>query len=312
MKRRQVDLSPIRSESAGSVSAETVDQLGALCDGALVHDPYAAEVATMLLQCPGRILLTAHSKESRDHLAGAALMSFAREAPLAFVDMIGVRPEYEGLGIGSRLLRALETTALDHGASTLRVAGNPPCYGWPGIDVRYPRTVNMFDRSHYRRETVEFNLRVDLQLQIHKASRTTLPPNSVVMAKVPRSRRAWLEERLSANWKRDWVLEADLALSRHVAVPGASGVYVALEDDHCLGFCVWGVSRPINIGPAGTTPSASGKGLGSALLRACMKEQAALGMTTAVIQWAGPIGWFCREFEATTDSTYLTYSRDLT
>lgn len=66
------------------------------------------------IRCPDTAVLTASGKSG---LVGFAIMSFAEED--AFLDLLGVRPDYQRRGLGRQLVRWLEKSAVVAGISTI-------------------------------------------------------------------------------------------------------------------------------------------------------------------------------------------------
>src|SRR3712207_1738599 len=81
---------------------------------------------------------------------------------IGHIDLIAVDPAAQGRGIGRALLGAAEEWLRAEGATEARFAGNSPCYGWPGIDVRYTPAVCLAEGREYERYNVAWNMTVDL------------------------------------------------------------------------------------------------------------------------------------------------------
>ncbi|WP_460495002.1 GNAT family N-acetyltransferase [Dactylosporangium cerinum] len=81
---------------------------------------------------------------------------------LGHVELIAVRPDRRREGIGRELLAAAERELAARGAQRIRIGGNPPCYVWPGIDVRYTPAVCLAQRAGYERTNTAWNMTADL------------------------------------------------------------------------------------------------------------------------------------------------------
>jgi mycothiol synthase len=77
-----------------------------------------------------------------------------------------------------------------------------------------------------------------------------------------------------------------------------------------LGFCAYGVSRPREVGPIGTSPEVRKLGIGEVLLKRCLAEQRDRGVTSAELVWAGPLPYFSRTVNATIGRAFWQYDKD--
>ena len=77
---------------------------------------------------------------------------------LGHVELLAVRPDARRRGVGAALLRAAEERLGALGASRVRLGGNPPCYAWPGIDVRYTPGVCLARRAGYQVTDTAWNM----------------------------------------------------------------------------------------------------------------------------------------------------------
>jgi mycothiol synthase len=75
--------------------------------------------------------------------------------------------------------------------------------------------------------------------------------------------------------------------------------------------CAYGVNRPHEVGPVGTSPQVRRLGIGEVLLKRCLAEQRDRGVTTAELVWAGPLSYFSRAVNATIGRAFWQYDKDL-
>ncbi|BCJ32807.1 hypothetical protein Athai_03100 [Actinocatenispora thailandica] len=241
--------------------------------------------------------------------AGLVLVSRNGNDPaVAHLDLIAVDPDARRRGMGTALLRAAEQTAAGFGARELRFMGNPPCYAWPGIDVRYTPAICLVEAAGYERFRTAQNMVVDLPsadlstvedeerlsargVSIRKATPDDLP-----------ALRAWAERVFNATWA--WEIE------QSVLAPGA-GCHVAGRDGAVLAFAGHGANRPSWFGPMGTDPEARNLGLGKVLLRRCLAAQRDAGITAAQIGWVGPIPFYSRTVGARIDRIFWLYRKEI-
>ena len=78
------------------------------------------------------------------------------------LDLVAVDPDRRRRGLGARLLRQAEDELRDFGCTIVRVAGNPPDYAFPGIDVRYTPAICLVTRAGYAHDRTAWNMTADL------------------------------------------------------------------------------------------------------------------------------------------------------
>ncbi|MGI5246844.1 GNAT family N-acetyltransferase [Dactylosporangium sp. CA-139066] len=223
---------------------------------------------------------------------------------LGHVELLAVRPEVRRRGVGAALLRAAEERLADLGAERVRLGGNPPCYAWPGIDVRYTPAVCLARRAGYRLTDTAWNMTADLTLRSAEAARdeARLEATGVKVLPAGGDTPDWVR----SIWGDGWAWEVEQSLDR-----GGAGCYVAVRDGEILGFAAYGANRPSWFGPMGTAPAAEGLGVGRVLLRRCLADQRAGGLTTAQIGWAGPIGFYSKAVAARLERIFWIYTKAL-
>lgn len=219
------------------------------------------------------------------------------------IDLIAVDPAARGRGIGRALVGAAEEWLRSKGASEARFAGNPPCYAWPGIDVRYTPAVCLAESLGYERYRTAWNMTADLPARYdeaeHEADLARLAAAGVTVAAAADRERiaAFVRE----QWNDKWAWEAE----------NATGLHYAERDGEILGFAAWG-ARPLWFGPMGTAEAARGLGVGRVLLRRCLADQAAAGQASAQIGWVGPLRFYSRAVAARVERVFWLYRRPLT
>jgi GNAT superfamily N-acetyltransferase len=89
----------------------------------------------------------------------------------------------------------------------------------------------------------------------------------------------WIRE----NFGEVWANEMDVTFSRSPV-----SCYVAQQDQKMVGFACYDASALGYFGPTGVDESCRGKGIGKALLLACLLEMKLKGYGYAIIGWIGP------------------------
>jgi GNAT superfamily N-acetyltransferase len=226
-------------------------------------------------------------------------------AGVGHIDLIAVDPAARGRGIGRALAEAAQEWLRSEGATEARFAGNPPCYAWPGIDVRYTPAACLAESLGYDRYRVAWNMTADVAamgdlLDEDDAASARLAAAGVTVHAAPAGERGAVAAFARAHWNDAWAWEAEQA----------TGCYYAARDGEILGFAAWG-SRPLWFGPMGTAEAARGLGVGRVLARRCLAEQAAAGIREIQIGWVGPVRFYSLAFGARVERVFWLYRREL-
>lgn len=248
-----------------------------------------------------------------DQLVGVLLGSVtALGGPHGHVDLIAVDPAHRRRGVARALLARAEQRLAGLGATEVLLAGNPPFYAWPGIDVRYTPAICAAEALGYARDSTAWNMTADLSDDGSPALRTTAPAEERLAGQGVTARRAEsadlpaLTTFASGAFGGTWAAELAGSVGRDRA-----GCHLAERDGDLLGFAAWGSSRPSWFGPMGTAPAAEGSGIGGVLLRRCLADQRAAGITMAQIGWVGPVRFYSGSAGARIERVFFGYRRTL-
>jgi mycothiol synthase len=255
------------------LAAADLDEARAVLAGACAFDD-AARVADEKLRGPGP--------------QGPAAAWLARDAGGA---AIGVAAAARGRGVGSALLEHAEVAVQAAGHAAARAVAQPGNYLAPGIDERNAATIAWLERRGWARGAertgnliaeIRGNPRVSAARadQLAAAARTA----GYEIRRASPAEAAPLAAAVAAAFGGAWPFEIERALT---ADP--PGVHVALLSGDYAAFAVHdGNNQGLGwFGPAGTWPAHRGRGLGEALLVACLVDVAA-AHDTCEIAWVGP------------------------
>ncbi|PWU45061.1 GNAT family N-acetyltransferase [Micromonospora globispora] len=234
-----------------------------------------------------------------------------RDARLGHVDLMAVAPAERRRGVGRALLAEAERRLAELGATELLLAGNPPYYAWPGIDVRYTPAVCVALRLGYRQDRTAWNMTADLAdgspaLRSTADAERRLADQGVTVRRAEPADLPALTAFARTTFGGAW----DGELAGSVGRPGA-GAHLAERDGEVLGFAAYGSSRPSWFGPMGTAPAAEGSGIGGVLLRRCLRDQAAAGIGAAQIGWVGPVPFYSGSAGARIERVFFLYRKPI-
>jgi predicted N-acetyltransferase YhbS len=311
---------------AFSISELTDDDIPAvvtLCRGALDLAEDAAEAAEIVRRLrdrtgtdgwtPGpRRLAGLVATAASGRVVGAVLGSVShRDESVGHVDLIAVDPAQRRRGIGRALLTRIEGALSGLGARQVVIGGNPPYYAWPGVDVRYTPALCLAAALGYEHDQTAWNMTADLTYDGSPALRPTSPGEQRLAAAGVSVRPAGpadvpaLAAFARTHFGEGWAGEIAHSVGRaragcHLAVDGAGTI---------LGFAAYGSSRPSWFGPMGTSPAARGTGIGGVLLRRCLADQRAGGVTRAQIGWVGPVPFYSAAAGARVERVFFLYRK---
>lgn len=102
------------------------------------------------------------------------------------------------------------------------------------------------------------------------------------------------EKHLVVRWAREhfdekWASECDVAFSNRPV-----SCWIAVEAERMIGFACYDTTLKDFFGPTGVSEAARGKGIGAALLLACLHDMRAQGYGYAIIGGAGPTEFYTR------------------
>jgi GNAT superfamily N-acetyltransferase len=91
------------------------------------------------------------------------------------------------------------------------------------------------------------------------------------------------------NFSEAWASETDVAFARQPV-----SCFIAVEAKHLVGFACHDATCLNFFGPTGVDPNARGKGIGAALLLACLEDMRHQGFGYAIIGGVGPADFYTK------------------
>jgi GNAT superfamily N-acetyltransferase len=230
-----------------------------------------------------------------------------------YVRVLAVAPAARNRGAGSALLEACEREARKAGQPRLRALDQPGNYLAPGIDERNVDTISWLEKRGWRRDGEP---RTNVLIAVRDNPRVTVERAQTLAeglsARGYEIRRARSDERalldaVAVAFGGAWPFELERALG-HSPV----GVHVALRDGAYCGFAAHdGNNRGLGwFGPTGTWPDHRGRGLGEALLLACLVDVAA-EHERCEVAWIGPRPFYDKVAGIVEDRKLVAILKDL-
>ncbi|HET8661962.1 MAG TPA: GNAT family N-acetyltransferase [Micromonosporaceae bacterium] len=281
---------------------DQLDDAAALCARALDLPEDAAEA--------GPILRTLTAARAGRHVvrvatadgAGLALGSTG-PGDAGYVDLVAVHPAARRRGLGRALVTAVEQRLAERGATGVHLAGHPPGFAWPGVDVRYTPAVCTAEALGYAHTRTAWNMTADLAAVPDPApGEARLAAAGVAVRRAGAADVPALAALADAEFGGAWAAELADAVRY-------GGVHLAERNGQVTGFAAYGGCRPSWFGPMGTAAAGRGLGVGTVLLRRCLLDQRSAGLATAQICWVGPVRFYAGAVGARIERVFLLFRK---
>ena len=242
-----------------------------------------------------------------DVLAGVAAVAGNR------IRVLAVAPTARTRGLGSALLDACVVAARADGATTLRTLDQPGNYLAPGIDERNTAAIEWLERRGFcRHPEPRMNVWIDVRGNPRVSAARQAELARAAAARGYEVRRAGAGEHalldaVRAEFGGAWPFELARALDG-----SPPGVHVAIKDGAYAAFAAHdGNNRGLGwFGPTGTWPAHRGRGLGEALLVACLVDVAD-HHARCEVAWIGPRAFYDKVAGVVADRRFVVLTREL-
>jgi ribosomal protein S18 acetylase RimI-like enzyme len=216
------------------------------------------------------------------------------------VRLVAVHPAARRQGIGTILLDACEAAIVSSAARRVRMLDEPGNYLAPGVAADNLPTIAWLERRGYVQGEERTNLLVDVgrnpRVTVERARELAAraAAQGYELRRARRSEADSIAAAVSLEFGGAWPFEIERALGFD-----PPGLHIAFCDGRIAAFAAHdGNNQGLGwFGPAGTRPEHRGRGLGEALLVACLID-IATAHAIAEIAWIGP-----REFYERTVGT---------
>ncbi|ACZ43460.1 GCN5-related N-acetyltransferase [Thermobaculum terrenum ATCC BAA-798] len=208
----------------------------------------------------------------------------------AWITAFGVEPDWQGRGIGRRLLDEALQRLRSLGARTVAISPYVPNYFTPGVDVHaYGRAVEWLLRDSWEVVERPLSMRAELtgfQIPAHiQEVEERLRGEGVVVREVEPGDIVPVLAFVQQHFTWDWHREASGVLGDLFAGdPRTVGMVVAFLEEEVVGYAQHRAER---FGPFGVNPDLRSRGIGRVLLAHMLLEMRKKGYHAAWFLWTG-------------------------
>jgi GNAT superfamily N-acetyltransferase len=226
----------------------------------------------------------------------AAVVRASQDGRIAHLMLIAVEPAAQGQGRGRRLLAAAEDWAFNvMGAGEVQAGGWSPFGLWPGVDVRWTRSLCLFEAAGYEGRQAGLTLSCP---STHRAP----PPEGVAVRRALEDVEAIAARRWSDTHLPGWGLQVERALDHGCCL-------VALAEAEIAGLVCHSVNRAGWIGPLAVSAHQRRRGIGRALLGAACADLGAAGLPDVQITTPTPVEFYARSAGASVSRVFWQLRR---
>ncbi|MBI9062864.1 MAG: GNAT family N-acetyltransferase [Marinilabiliaceae bacterium] len=226
-----------------------------------------------------------------------------------YIKLMAIDEGYRRQGIATALYQKLEAVFKQQKVEVIRIYDVPLNYWMPGIDPRYTPALCWAMRKGFKRFGDTANLHVDLS----KNNWETKINEEKLIEEGIEVRRAYPEDKqavldfIQDEWAL-WRHEAEMAFQ-----DSPPSIHIALMEGKVKAFSAHNANNKGTgwFGPMGTHPDLRGKGMGAILLKRCLKDMKAMGLSHSVIPWVGPIDFYAWHAGAVVDRVFWRFEKIL-
>jgi len=225
------------------------------------------------------------------------------------IKLFGVSQAHRRKGVGTALFDEIESRLRSRGIREVAAEGLGPNYFLPGVELSHTETVCFLLGRGYQTDRKS---RVDMEVDLERTDLDTSQAEERLRAEGILLRRAhpgevpdvaqFALDNFSATWQGEVARSADLS---------PTPLFIALQGKRIIGFAAHDVGGTARFGPMGTLADLRGRGIGSALLKMCLRSIRDNGYDRAEIGWVGPIGFYARAVNARIHRVYWLFHKSL-
>ena len=237
-----------------------------------------------------------------------------------YIKLMAVGKSYRRQGIARALYEELEGCFISDNVDVVRIYDVPKNYFMPGIDLRYTEAVCFAIRMGFKRFGDATNLIVDLNESVWDTAREekSLKIHGIEVKRAEVHEKQNVIDFVKDEWAL-WTHEVGMAFNDdppsihiahlHARLPRHGGQ--ASRQGKIKAFSAHNGNNKGTgwFGPMGTHPELRGKGIGSILLKRCLKDIKLMGQKRAIIPWIDHIDFYVHHANARVDRFFWRYEK---
>ena len=277
---------------------DDLEPIARLCGRSVAEPPSPEELDGALFSGDQpALVLGRRAGHGADGVAGVvAVVAVVACEDGAHIRLLAVDPSARGRGLGHSLVAAAEDWARSAGHRCLVTGADPPWYLWPGVPSTETGLLCLFERRHFSRTDVNFDMDVDLR---------AIPEDPGGHHRARPEERDEIEAFMTANWD-NWRSEVLRALDKGNLVVARDGN----DDGPLSAFCAFEVNRRGRLGPVAVRLDLMGHGRGKGVLLGALHEFRRRGAARVAVTWVGPVSPYAA-VGGRVGAVYFVYRKDL-
>ena len=226
-----------------------------------------------------------------------------------YIKLLAVDKQYRRKGIARSLYHNLEKQFEEEEVNLVRIYDSPMNYFMPGIDPRYTAALCFAIRMGFKRFGDTSNLTVDLEASDWDTEKEEkgLKTHGIEIKRPEANEKQDVLNLVKEEWEL-WIKEVEMAFK-----DDPPSIHVAYYHGKIKAFSAHNANNKGTgwFGPMGTHPDLRGKGLGSILLKRCLKDMKEKEQKQSIIPWVGPIDFYAHHVNARVDRVFWRYEKQL-
>ena len=225
------------------------------------------------------------------------------------IKLFGVQAQRRRQGVATALLDTVESRLRARDVEQVVVGGVAPNYFLPGVNLRNTEAIAYLVARGYQSDRVA---RVDMGVRLTPLDLDTgdserrLAGEGIVLRRALSAEIQEVAQFALTHFSSEW--RGEVADAARFAPPP---LFIALDDGHVVAFAVYDVTGASRFGPTGTHPTYRRRGIGTVLLKMCLRSIRDRGERRAEIVWTGPIGYYARAVNARIQRAYWVFRKSL-
>jgi len=228
---------------------------------------------------------------------------------LGYIKLMAVEKAYRRRGIGTDLYKKLETALEKEKVEGIRFYDVPFNYFMPGIDPRYTPAVCFAQRLGFVQFGEAINMTVNLESEDWDNSdrEEELEKRGIIIDRPSKKDVDDVLQFVKTHWEL-WQHEVKMAFAYDEPT-----IHVAWQNGEVKAFSAFEANNPGMgwFGPMGTHPDLRGLGIGSILLKRCLKDMKMMGYRKAIIPWVAPVAFYAHHAGAKIDRVFWRFEKKL-